>query len=113
MLGMFKGVRNEYKIIGICYSNITSEDVSNIVTSVCNAAMAEGYKVMLMASFTDLYYDNSDTRGEAAVFNLVNPEMLDALVILPEAIKSDKLVDRLIAYAKSFDLPTVVCIYTG
>lgn len=105
---MFKGVRNEYKIIGICYSNITSEDVSNIVTSVCNTAIAEGYKIMLISSFTDLYYDNSDTRGEAAVFNLVNPEMLDALVILPEAIKSDKLVDRLIAYAKSFDLPTVV-----
>ena len=105
---MFKGVRSEYKILGICYSNISSEDVSNTVTSVCNAAMAEGYKIMLFSSFVDLYFDNSDTRGEAAVFELVNPDMLDALVILPESIKSDKLVDRLIAYAKSYDLPTVV-----
>ncbi len=105
---MFKGSRRDYKILGICYSKISNEDVSNTVTSICKAAMEQGYKIMLFATFIDLFYDNGETRGEASVYNLVNPNMLDALVILPEAIKSDELVSKIIAYAKKYDIPTVV-----
>ena len=95
---MLKGKNKTYKIIGICLSAINNESTRDIVLAVCDHAKKHGFKVLIFNSFRDLYDNDDYAMGEASVFELVNPSILDALVILPETIKnmetSRKIVDK-------------------
>ncbi len=105
---MFKSDNKEYKILGICAAGINFENVQNIVGSVSQAARERGYKVFIFNCFSDLFNDNAYSKGEGSVYRLINPRMLDALVILPESIKNDAAVEEIISRAKSDDIPVII-----
>ena len=97
----------EYKIIGICVCGIQEENVHDIVKSICKRAEKSGYKVLLFSSFDDMYVDSLFTRAASSIFGLINTGLLDALVILPESIKSDRVTDKIISDAKALNIPII------
>lgn len=104
---MFKGERNNYKIIGICCAGIQTEGVRDIVMSISRKAAEHGYRVLLFTAFTDMYYDSVFTRGEESIYRLINPKLLDALVVLPISIKNDRVTESIISAAKSENIPVI------
>lgn len=105
---MFKGKNNNYRIIGICTAGIQNEIERRVVFSVSKEAVSRGYKVFMFNSFTNMFTENAYQKGESSVYKLVNAELLDALVIMPEAIKNDNIVDEIISDALSSKLPVIV-----
>ncbi len=103
---MFKGRKN-YRLLGICGSKMANEDVKNTVDSICRVATEHGWKVMLFMSFSDLFNKNGETAGEAGIFKLVNAELLDALIILPQAIQNDDVCRMIIGYAEIAGIPAI------
>lgn len=57
---------------------------------------------------TDLYWEEDTSRPEASVFDLVDFEIADAVIIMDEKIKSRRVSDMLIAKAKAHHVPAVV-----
>lgn len=104
---MFKGKKADYKLLGICHSKVTNEDVRNTVDSICSKANEDGWKVLLFSSFSDLFKNNNETKGEASIYRLVNAEMLDALVVMSESIQNDEVSRILIDYARSAGIPVL------
>ena len=97
----------KYKIIGICACGIQEEIVHDIVKSICRRAEKSGFKVLLFSTFDDMYYDNLSTRATSSIFCLINTGLLDALIVLPESIKSDRVTNKIISDAKALDIPVI------
>ncbi len=102
-----KATGKEYKIIGMCVCGVQEELVHDIIKSICRHAEQCGMKVMLFSTFDDMYIDSLFTRAAASIFKLINTGLIDALVILPEAIKSDTVSDSIIADAKRMNIPVI------
>lgn len=104
-------VGKKYKILGICCSKITNEDVKGIVDSICSSVIKSGWKVMIFSSFCDLYSNTGesaeDIAGEAGIYRLVNIELLDALVVLPQSILNDEVSRMLVAAGVDAGIPVV------
>ncbi|MBR6337288.1 MAG: EAL domain-containing protein [Ruminococcus sp.] len=97
----------EYKIIGICVCGIQEENVYDVVKSICRYAEKHSFKVLLFSSFDDMYNDTLFTRAASSIFSLINTALLDALIILPESIKSDRVTNKIISDARAMDLPII------
>ncbi len=104
---MFKGKKTEYRILGICSSKITNEDIKGSIDSICACAIKCGWKVMLFSSYCDLYEGTEETAGEASIYKLVNMDMLDALIIFSESMLNDEVSHMLIGDAESAGIPVI------
>lgn len=104
---MYKGKKADYKLMGICASKIVTEDVKSIIDSISHNAIEHGWKVILYISYSDLYNKNEETSGEAGIFRLVNIELLDAVIILPQSIQNDDVCNMLIKDANSAGVPVM------
>ena len=106
---MFIGGIAKYKVIGICTSCVQSDYVREIVSSISRRGVKEGYKVLLFNTFSDLFHNSSYNRGEASIFDLINYDILDVLIIMPEAIKRDSTSSEISRRAKEHGVP-VICV---
>ena len=105
---MFKGEKKNYKILGICTAEVQHEIERKVVFSISKEAVKRGYKVFMFNAFTNMYVENAYQKGESSVYKLVIEELLDILVVMPEAIKNQSVVEEIISDALSMNLPVVV-----
>lgn len=106
---MFTSDTAKYKIIGICTSCVQSDYVREIVSSISRKGVKEGYKVLLFNTFCDLYHNSSYNHGEASIFDLINYDILDVLIIMPEAIKRSSISNEISKRAHEHGVP-VICV---
>lgn len=104
---MFKGKKSEYKILGLFGAKMPTEDVKSTMDSICRSAIDSGWRVMIFTTFSDLFTRNNETTGEASIFKLLNTDMLDAVVTLPETIKNDEITLSIIDEARAAGIPAV------
>lgn len=96
------------KLIGVCLSTIHEEDRYNLVTELNKHAVRNGYKLIVFNSCADLYDENAATnKGASAVFRLIPYEALSALVILPNIMYDDGIVDDVVKNCREYNIPIV------
>ncbi|MGN0611095.1 MAG: GGDEF domain-containing protein, partial [Ruminiclostridium sp.] len=105
---MYTGKFHKYPVAGICLAGIQDDHIENIVKIVSNALNAKGFKVMIFNAFTNAYFDTPYAKGEAAVFDIINFDIVDVLVILPETIKNPELCNKIAQRAISAGTPVFV-----
>ncbi len=106
---MYIGRFHKYKIAAICIAGIQDDHLAYISNTISDALIKHGYKVLIFNSFTDFYYTTPYTNGEASIFHLLNFDLIDVLIVLPETIKSDRVTENIIANARKAGTP-VICI---
>lgn len=100
----------KYKIIGVCLSRIQEEDRLNCIKPLNEYACAHGYRLLIFNAFEDLYLqDNINQIGEGAVFQLIQYEMLDALILFGETIKKQEIRDMIQENCRRYQVP-LLCI---
>lgn len=62
---------------------------------------------MVFSTPSDLYFKLVDERGEKAVFDLINFDITDAIVIQDEVIKDKQVVQSIIDNAKAHNIPVI------
>ena len=95
------------KIIGLCLAKITEQLQTDIIQFIKDKAEERGYTLLIFATFSDLYHQNRSDMGEQAVFDMINYDMLDGMIILSETIKSDAVVADIIKNCNKHHLPVV------
>ncbi|MCD8094536.1 MAG: GGDEF domain-containing protein [Ruminococcus sp.] len=104
-----RGLNNkEFKIIGICAAEIHKENVCDISKVISEAVNKKGYKVFLFTPFRNMSENSLYVMGEASIFKIINPEIVDMLIILSESIKNKNFVNNIIANAKKNQIPVLV-----
>lgn len=105
---MFTGKFHKYAVAGICLAGIQEDHSAHIIKVVSDALSKKGFKVMIFNAFTNMYNDTPYSKGEASVYHLLNFDIIDVLVLLPETIKSNWVNDTIIRYARAAKVPVIV-----
>ncbi|MGN1106733.1 MAG: LacI family DNA-binding transcriptional regulator, partial [Huintestinicola sp.] len=101
-----------YKVIGICACEVHSEYPKDIILSICKQLESSDfadYRVILFNSYNSLFTDDDDIKGEASVFNLAEPSIIDVMIILPESIQNKTVTEDIICRMRASNVP-VICI---
>lgn len=105
---MYIGKFHKYAVAGICLVGMQNDHAAHIVKVASDALIKKGFKVMIFNAFTDMYYDTPYSKGEASVYHLINLDIVDVLVIMPETIKSEWVTDTIIRYANAAKIPVIM-----
>ena len=105
---MYIGKFHKYAVAGICLVGIQNDHAAHMVKLASDALIKKGFKVMIFNAFTDMYHDTPYSKGEASVYHLINLDIVDVLVIMPETIKSEWITDTIIRYAHAAKIPVIM-----
>lgn len=110
---MFKG----RKVIAVCIPKAFNSDSFRYIKKLNEYACEKDYKLFVYQTCTDLYMNDSNDSGEKYVFDLIDYDAVDGVIIFTEMLKdkalSRRIADKAIAKGKpvvSVDAPMDGCI---
>lgn len=96
------------KIIALVSGGIDDSYLSPLVQSFIDKCAEFNYHVMWFRSLANELHDTPYDRGEVNIYNLINFDRIDALVITAMFMQSDNVTDMLIGKAKEKNIPIVI-----
>ena len=94
---------HDKKIISLCVPNIGSADTHSLVTSMNRYLPDDSWVLLVYATSSDMYDGNLASKGEAAIFDLIDYANTEALVIYEEKIHDKSIVRSIVERAKQHD----------
>lgn len=95
-----------YKIIGVCLSTIQQENRKQNIKALNQYAVQNGYRLMIFNACADMYLqDNISDQAEGAVFQLINYDILDAMILFSACIYDDDIVENIADECRSRNIP--------
>jgi diguanylate cyclase (GGDEF)-like protein len=94
-------------MVGICLSRLHAESELNTYQALHAQLKSHGYHLLVFNTSVNLYDHDAYCIGEESVFSLVPFSLLEALIILPETLKQDHVVDSLISRAQAAHVPVI------
>lgn len=96
------------KIVALCLSRIHDVTCYRFVTRL-NAMLREAGAALFVYSISeDLYWRDEYVNAETAVFDLIDPTVVDAVVIMEEKIKNKNITSDLKSIMARYEIPVVV-----
>lgn len=100
---MFNGMR----IAALCISRIQEATNHKLITSLSRCMSERGYRLMVFATPSELYWNTIDEQGEKSVFELINYSITDIIIIQAEMLKCSELVLKIVSDAKAHGIPII------
>ncbi len=97
-----------YKVAAVCTSKIHEDTTRAFIESLRLKLESHGWRVFVYTSSSDLYWKTQFNAGEKAIFDLVNFDTMDALIICKEKILDPDVVAHLLDSAKAKNIPALV-----
>ena len=99
---------NTPRIIGVCLSMLPEEYRLQCVRALNKYAVQQGYRLFIFHSKTDFYLPLTPTDdGEMSIFQLIQYHMLDSMIVLPDTIKRDSVLQSIIDSCRSHNVPVI------
>lgn len=95
------------KIIALCIANAGDNRNFEFIHAMNHHLQKKGYKLFIYHTCTDFYNQKQCEEGEKAVFDLMDYDIIDAVVVCCESFKDDALINRLIATANGNNTPVI------
>lgn len=99
---------NGKKVISLCVPRINSKETHILVTSMNNCLPDENWALLVYATPSELFEGRTISKGQSAIFDLIDYENTDAVVIFEEKFQDKEAVLSIIARAQAFDKPVVI-----
>ncbi|MDE7280525.1 MAG: GGDEF domain-containing protein [Ruminiclostridium sp.] len=96
------------KIIALCIAGIGEMTSYDLIVTLNNKITKLGYTLFVYATTTELGDYLSSIDGQAAVFELMDFSIIDALIVFGDKIKDVAVVDSIIERAKAHGTPIAV-----
>lgn len=98
----------QIKLIGVCLSTIHEEDRFNFVKELNKHAILNGYRLLIFNSCADMYEQTPESNeGSAAVYNLIPYDRLSAIIIFPNIMYNQHLINNIIKQCREFKIPII------
>lgn len=95
------------KIIGVCVGGIEEEYNDLFLHALKQYSREYNFKLLYFYSFSSLYVMESHDKGEKRIFQLINYDLLDGIILLGQSIKSAETLDEIVRTATAKNLPVV------
>ena len=103
---------SERKVIGVCTCGISAEYNDIICNEIIEYAKQLGnVRVVFYTSFLNKFENTSSDIGEMSVFNLINYDILDGIILLAQTMKDNATIDKIISKAKQHNIKAVCFDY--
>ena len=96
-----------HRVLAVCTSGIHRENVRDTVRELVAEGAKLGFRTVILNTFLDMYNKDAFTKGEASIFSLIESPVIDAVIVMPEAIKSEEVIRRIVERAKRRGLPVI------
>lgn len=96
------------KILGIITTRVNTPSANLLITRLDEKLAEYDYRIFVYSTCSELSNDTPEEIGEKSVFELVDFDILDAIVVAYEKIKDRKLANDIIARAKECGKPVFV-----
>lgn len=103
------------KIIALCISKINEDSSRKFITALNNSLVSEDCRLMVYATCSELFWNTPIESGESAIYDLLDFDVTDIVVIFVEKIKNKQVINEIISKAAAHSKPviTVDGIYEG
>ncbi|MGN0696547.1 MAG: GGDEF domain-containing protein [Oscillospiraceae bacterium] len=98
---------NGYRVIALCISKAGNERHFDFIKALNSAAVTEGYRLFIYQTCSDLYWKTRSEEGDKSVFDLMDFDIIDGVVIFDEAFRDKSIIDVIISRAAARDIPVI------
>lgn len=99
---------NGYKLIAVCLTKIQDEVTYEFIDALYQAVKGSDYRLLLFNSFSDLYHQNVYDEGAKSIYQLLNYDLVDAVIIKADTLNDQQVIRDLIARAKERQIPIIL-----
>lgn len=99
---------NGYKLIAVCLTKIQDEVTYEFIDALYQAVKGSDYRLLLFNSFSDLYHQNVYDEGAKSIYQLLNYDLVDAVIIKADTLNDQQVIRDLIARAKERQIPVIL-----
>ena len=95
------------KVIAVCIPRPYEATRFRYIEVLNSAAVSRDYKLFVYQTNSDLYMNSTSDKGEAYIFDLIDYDVVDALIIFTEMIKNQDVVNGIVGKALAKGVPVV------
>lgn len=95
----------DMKIVALCTTRIYDDNCTELISALNRELVARGGRLIVFSTVSDLYFGTHAEEGEAKIFDLMNFEMIDAVIVHDEAIKNKDVLENIIEKTKMNNVP--------
>lgn len=95
------------KIIAVCITKAQDYSHSLYLQYLHKQAEKNGFKLLIFNSYVDFFRNELYDRGAGAVYDLINLDLIDALIIQSDSFETKDVIEPVIADAKKRGIPIV------
>lgn len=96
-----------YRIITLCISNIGDERHFDFIKELSNAILPGNWRIIVYHTSTNLNQCTRNESGEKSVFELINYDITDAVIIFDESLSDKELIDGIIRSSIARNIPVI------
>ena len=100
---------NGYKVVALCISKAGNERSFEFIKAMSEAVTKSGYRLFIYHTCSDLYWKTRSEEGDKAVFDLMDFDVIDAVVIFDEGFRDRKVADEIAERSLKHNVP-VICV---
>ena len=98
---------NGKKIIAVCIPKAYDETSFRYLTALNEHAVKKGFTLFVYQTCTDLYNNSTNDTGENYVFDLIDYDIVEGIVLFSELLKDDEVVQKIANEAKKRGIPAI------
>lgn len=96
------------RIIGICLSRVQEEYRLQCIKAFNQHASAKGYRLFIFNTKSDFFLPPTPTDfGEMTVYQLIPYDLLDAMILFPDTIYRDSILNDILENCRSRQIPVL------
>ena len=96
------------KIIGVCITKIQEVRNINLIDNLHDCAEKNNSKLIIFNSYSDFYTGRKYDDGAKAIYDVINYDVMDAIVIYPMCFCKKEIVQDIIDKAKAHSVPVIL-----
>lgn len=96
-----------HKIVALCISRINDDSCHEFVTQLNRLLKMVGCRLFVYATCSDLFWMNPSEVGESFIFDLIDYDVTDAVIIFEERIKDKVSVDKIMENSRKRNIPVI------
>lgn len=101
------GMLNGQKIVVLCMSRLFDPEHQKFVMQLNEKFRKEKISLWIYHISTDLYWDEDNLHAESSVFDLIDYQKADAVILMDEKIKSRTISQQVISQAHASQVPVI------
>ncbi len=104
---------NGYHIAAVCTVKIHEDTMCNFIDALNKKLIKHNWRVFVYTTASDLYWKRTSDAGEAAVFDLIDFEVVDSLIVFGSKILDDDVIDSICTRARNNNIPVCMIEKSG